>query len=189
MCGADPSDGPLAGCASPTSGHRRPSSSPFGPPHGPRAGAPAEVRSGSDDGAAAADPAAATPVHRCAGCRHHRGGLPPDPRPLTTGDAAAFVIDAASGETVTACAVATLDRRLPGPGFATGLSGSMSSVFVEPDHRGRGLARAVVTAAVQWLDGAGAEITDIHATPAAEHPYRSLGFARARSTPLRRPRP
>lgn len=62
----------------------------------------------------------------------------------------------------------------------------MSSVFVEPTHRGRGLARAVVSAGVAWLDEQGAEVVDLHATPQAETLYRSLGFAEPASAALRR---
>ena len=62
----------------------------------------------------------------------------------------------------------------------------MSSVFVVPEHRGRGLARAVVSAGLSWLDEMGAEVVDLHATPDAERLYRSLGFSEARSLALRR---
>lgn len=105
---------------------------------------------------------------------------------LRAGAAAAFVIGTLTGGPIAACAAATLEQRLPGPGSPTGRSGNMSSVFVEPHQRGRGLARAVVTAALEWLDQAGVETIDIHATPAAAHLYRSLGFTEPRSVPLRR---
>ena len=105
---------------------------------------------------------------------------------LSAGTSAAFVIEAEHGGTLIACAVAGLDRRLPGPGFPTGLSGGMSSVYVEPAHRGRGLARAVAGAALDWLTAHGAEVVDIHATPAATPLYRSLGFAEPGSLSLRR---
>ena len=93
---------------------------------------------------------------------------------------------ATGGSGLIACAVATLEQRLPAPGFPTGLSGSMSSVFVAPAHRGRGLARIVVRAALDWLDQQGVEIIDLHATPAAEPLYRSLGFTDSRLAALRR---
>jgi GNAT superfamily N-acetyltransferase len=111
------------------------------------------------------------------------------------GTLAAFVIDAVeppprgdatSERKLIACAIATLDVRLPGPGFPRGLSGSISSVFVEPAHRGRGLARAVVSACLAWLDAKHVEVIDIHATPDAEQLYRSAGFREARSLALRR---
>lgn len=114
---------------------------------------------------------------------------------ITQGTLAAFVIDADESPDpfenhgrarLVACAVATLDDRLPGPGFPRGTSGSVSSVFVAPEHRGRGLARAVVTAGLSWLQEMGAEVVDLHATPDAERLYRSLGFSEARSLALRR---
>ena len=113
--------------------------------------------------------------------------------PMRHGRLAAFVIDAADpargrgeGRSLVACAVVALEERLPGPGFPRGLSGSMSSVFVEPAHRGRGLARAVVSAGLAWLDEQGAEVVDLHATPQAEALHRSLGFAEPASSALRR---
>jgi GNAT superfamily N-acetyltransferase len=61
----------------------------------------------------------------------------------------------------------------------------MSSVFVETEHRGRGLARAVVSAGLTWRKAMGAEVMDLPATPDAERLYRSLGFSKARPVALR----
>lgn len=112
---------------------------------------------------------------------------------MSQGTLAAFVIDDKpdpAGDDahirLSACAVVTLEDRLPGPGFPRGTSGSMSSVFVTPEQRGRGLARAVVTAGLSWLNEMNAEVVDLHATPDAAHLYRSLGFSEARSLALRR---
>jgi len=105
---------------------------------------------------------------------------------LESGRTAAFVVDAsADSRVLAACAVASLEQRLPGPGSPRGLGGSMSSVFVEPDRRGEGLGTAVVTAAVRWLVDHDAEIVDLHATPMAEPIYRALGFREPRSAALR----
>jgi GNAT superfamily N-acetyltransferase len=115
-------------------------------------------------------------------------------RQLREERSAAYVVDiprprgaeAAQGAgQLIACAVATLDQRLPGPGFPTGLSGSMHTVFVEAPYRRHGLARLVVTAALTWLSERGAETVDLHATPDAERLYRSLGFTGPRSAALR----
>ncbi|MFD1845175.1 GNAT family N-acetyltransferase [Arthrobacter flavus] len=114
---------------------------------------------------------------------------------INRGTLGAFVIDAessslhpanAASRPLSACAIATLDERLPGPGFPQGLSGSMSSVFVEPTHRGRGYARLVVSAGISWLESRGAEVVDLHATPQATQLYRALGFTEPRSLSLRR---
>ena len=107
---------------------------------------------------------------------------------------AAFVVENRSlahpepgvGCPLVACAVATIEERLPGPGFPRGRGGSMSSVFVEATHRGLGLARAVVGAGVAWLDERGVEVIDLHTTPQAEGLYRFLGFGESRSLALRR---
>lgn len=113
---------------------------------------------------------------------------------IARGTLAAFVIDDEEPDIsrnhkralLLACAVVTLEDRLPGPGFPRGTSGSMSSVFVVPEHRGRGMARAVVSAGLSWLSEMGAEVVDLHATPDAERLYRSLGFSEAQSLALRR---
>ena len=116
---------------------------------------------------------------------------------MAEGTLAAFVVEdvrpsataeAAGGPPLVACAVMAIDFRLPGPGpgFPRGTSGSMSSVFVVPERRGRGPARAVVTAGLRWLSEKGAEVVDLHATPDAERLYRSLGFSEGNSMALRR---
>lgn len=112
---------------------------------------------------------------------------------ITQGTLAAFVIDDKAagvarnheGAVLLACSVVSLENRLPGPGFPRGISGSMSTVFVAPAHRGLGLARAVVSAGLEWLSKMGAEVVDLHATPDAESLYRSLGFSEAPSLALR----
>jgi GNAT superfamily N-acetyltransferase len=138
-------------------------------------------------GAAARPEEAASTTWQPAGIRELEGQL-------GEGRSAGFVVDAPGpngGRTVQrpgqliACAVATLDQRLPGPGFPTGLSGSMHTVFVEAPYRHQGLARRVVTGALAWLSERGAETVDLHATPEAEPLYRFLGFTEPRSAALR----
>lgn len=111
---------------------------------------------------------------------------------MQAGSLAAFVIDAEARPVraqdvrpLAGCAIAALEERLPGPGFPLGCSGWISSVFVEPAERGRGLARTMTMAAMEWLDGQGAEVIDLQATPVAEHLYRSLGFREPASLSLR----
>jgi ribosomal protein S18 acetylase RimI-like enzyme len=68
--------------------------------------------------------------------------------------------------------------RMKGPKFAH--RARVWGVFVEPEHRGRGLGRAVTEAAVAAARGwAGVDYVDIAVSanaPAAEHLYRRLGF-------------
>lgn len=117
---------------------------------------------------------------------------------MKRGTLAAFVVDDPESSylpdhgvnrvPLVACAMAALVDRLPGPGLPRGLSGWISSVFVEVPYRGRGLARGLTMASLRWLDEEGVEIIDLAATPQAEGLYRSLGFSEPRSVPLRRVR-
>jgi ribosomal protein S18 acetylase RimI-like enzyme len=81
---------------------------------------------------------------------------------------------AAGTELVAAAAVERMKR----PRFAH--RARIWGVFVEPEHRGRGLGRAVVEAAVAAARGwAGVDYVDLAVSanaPAAEHLYRRLGF-------------
>lgn len=112
-------------------------------------------------------------------------------RHLTDGSLVACVIDNphgrdGAGPRLIGCAVAQLSNRLPGPGFPTGLSGSLSTVYVEPSHRARGYGRVLTQAVLDWLHAAEAEVVDLHATPHSEALYRSLGFAEPASLAMRR---
>lgn len=108
---------------------------------------------------------------------------PPGGAPGGASDGAS---DGPGGPRLVASALVALHERLPGPGFPRGTGGSMSSVYVEEGHRRRGLARAVVSAGLEWLEARGAEVVDLHASPQAAGLYRSLGFAEPPSLSLRR---
>lgn len=110
---------------------------------------------------------------------------------LEDGSLAAFVLDDphSGSPRLIGCAIAHLTRRLPGPGFPTGLSGELSNVYVEVPHRGVGHGRELVRAALRWLDVAGCEVTDLHATPDSERIYRALGFDPPVSLAMRRLHP
>lgn len=58
--------------------------------------------------------------------------------------------------------------------------------MVTAAHWGQGLARAVVVAALDWLDDQGAELVDLNAYPDAASLYRSLGFSEPRAVSPRR---
>lgn len=87
-----------------------------------------------------------------------------------------------------ACAVGTLEERLPAPGHPLGLFGFVFNICTDPGARRRGYARACTEALVAWFDERGATRVDLHATPGGEGLYRSLGFAE-HSLPLSRKRP
>lgn len=87
-----------------------------------------------------------------------------------------FVVDAGDG-TLAACAVGTVEQRLPAPASPAGRFGFVFNVCTDPAHRGHGHARAVTQALLDWFAGHGVTRVDLHATPEAEHLYRDLGFA------------
>ncbi|WP_051871272.1 GNAT family N-acetyltransferase [Streptomyces sclerotialus] len=94
--------------------------------------------------------------------------------------------DAAGGDTgrrLAACAVATVEQRLPAPHHPTGRFAFLFNVCTDPAYRGRGYARATTEALLEWLAAQGVSRIDLHATDEAEALYRSLGFTE-HSTPL-----
>ncbi|MFC3301010.1 GNAT family N-acetyltransferase [Arthrobacter agilis] len=102
---------------------------------------------------------------------------------IAQGTLAAFVIDEKPDINgnhqhgrLSACAVVTLEDRLPGRGFLEAPVGRCPLSSWNQSSAGRGLARAVVSAGLSWLDEMNAEVVDLHATPDAAHLYRSLGF-------------
>ncbi|MFE9425353.1 GNAT family N-acetyltransferase [Kitasatospora sp. NPDC006697] len=99
-----------------------------------------------------------------------------------------FVVDdpAAPGR-LAACAVGTLEQRLPAPGHPEGLFGFVFNICTDPASRRRGYARACTEALLAWFDERGASRVDLHATADGQALYRSLGFTE-HSVPLSRKR-
>ncbi|MER7670461.1 GNAT family N-acetyltransferase [Kitasatospora sp. NPDC096128] len=88
-----------------------------------------------------------------------------------------FVVDAPDRPgRLAACAVGTLEHRLPGPGNPDGLFGSVFNICTDPDQRRRGYARACTEALLDWFDGRRVGRIDLHASSGGEALYRSLGF-------------
>jgi GNAT superfamily N-acetyltransferase len=89
----------------------------------------------------------------------------------------AFVVDAGDfpGK-LAACAVGVIQQRLPSPDNHSGLIGYIQSVSTDPDYRRRGYARAVVEAALEWLDSCGVPKTELAAPILGGEFYRGLGF-------------
>ncbi|MGI5466567.1 GNAT family N-acetyltransferase [Streptomyces sp. CA-132043] len=84
---------------------------------------------------------------------------------------------ARAGRRLAACAVGTVEQRLPAPRHPTGRFAFIFNVCTDPEHRGRGYARATTEALLEWLAEQGVSRIDLHATDEAEALYRSLGFA------------
>ncbi|MBZ4319463.1 GNAT family N-acetyltransferase [Streptomyces huiliensis] len=93
----------------------------------------------------------------------------------------AFVVDGEPGVAgaphLAACAVGTVEQRLPAPGHPTGRFGFVFSVCTDERYRGRGFGRATTEALLGWFAAQGVTRVDLHATADAERLYRSLGFA------------
>ncbi len=75
-----------------------------------------------------------------------------------------------------ACAVGTVEERLPAPPHPEGRFGFVFNVCTDPAYRGRGYARAVTGELLGWMAARGVTRVDLHATPEAEALYRSMGF-------------
>ncbi|MFJ8471832.1 GNAT family N-acetyltransferase [Kitasatospora sp. NPDC094011] len=100
----------------------------------------------------------------------------------------AFVVDDPGRPgRLAACAVGTLERRLPSPGNPEGLFGFVFNICTDPGHRLRGHARACTEALLDWFDDRRTGRIDLHASSGGEALYRSLGFGE-HSTALSRQR-
>ncbi len=51
------------------------------------------------------------------------------------------------------------------------------NVFVDPGHRSRGIARALMVAITDWARAAGHHVVELHASDQGRPLYESLGFA------------
>jgi len=104
-------------------------------------------------------------------------------------DVAAFVVDHPDqpGRLV-ASAAGSISRRLPTPFSPSGCAGYVQWVCTEPEFRGRGLARAVMSSLLAWFDSQDVRTVELHATPMAESLYLELGFDDSGPRALRRRR-
>ena len=107
---------------------------------------------------------------------------------LTDGTAAAFVAESPEGRVV-AGGVGTTCTRLPGPDNPSGRYGYIASMATEPEWRGQGLARGIVTALLDWFGAQGIHRVDLHASAAGDPIYRTFGFAESPYPELRYTRP
>lgn len=78
-----------------------------------------------------------------------------------------------------------ITSRLPGPTNLAGTVGYIQWVATEPEWRGQGLARAIMARLLDWCREREVVSVELHATPDAEHLYRSLGFGLGTNPGLR----
>ncbi|HWM40552.1 MAG TPA: GNAT family N-acetyltransferase [Streptomyces sp.] len=76
-----------------------------------------------------------------------------------------------------ACAIGTVEERLPAPTHPSGRFGFIFNVCTDPRYRGRGYARSTTEALLEWFTAQGVRRVDLHATEGAERLYRALGFS------------
>ena len=63
-----------------------------------------------------------------------------------------------------------------GVGTASGAAGWLGTIFIAPDHRGRGLGRAITQAIIDRLDAAGCRALVLVATAEGRRLYERMGF-------------
>ncbi|MEU7835208.1 MULTISPECIES: GNAT family N-acetyltransferase [unclassified Nonomuraea] len=101
----------------------------------------------------------------------------------------AFVVDrpdlVGRAGLLAACAVGTVECRLPGPGNPSGEVGYVFNVVTDPAHRRRGYSRRCMAALLDWYRDRGIRTIDLRASSEGEPLYRSLGFALSRDPAMR----
>jgi len=102
----------------------------------------------------------------------------------------AHVLVVVEDDEVVAGGLAEVLPAIPAPSLPRGRLGFVSNVATLPQARGRGLARAVMTELVRWLDDEGdADRIDLAATAEGAPLYSSLGFTEAAFPTMRRVAP
>lgn len=101
---------------------------------------------------------------------------------LAGDDFAGMLVD--DGGEVVSGGVAWVEFHLPNPIDASGRRGYISSMSTLPHARGRGHARAVLRALLDWCVERGCTRVDLRATTYGEPLYRSVGFEIATGLPM-----
>jgi ribosomal protein S18 acetylase RimI-like enzyme len=93
---------------------------------------------------------------------------------LATGEVAGVVAHA--GTQVAGAALLQFREALPGPLSPQSVRGYLFNVYIEPEFRGRGLARRMTEALLEVARDRGIAMVELHASRDAEKLYRSMGF-------------
>jgi len=92
-------------------------------------------------------------------------------------DVVGFVVDDPDEPgSLVSCGAGTVWTRLPNAWHDDHRVGYVQWMSTDPAHRRRGSSRAVLRALLDWFDGEGIELVELHASPMGEPLYRSEGF-------------
>ncbi|MEV6755034.1 GNAT family N-acetyltransferase [Streptomyces sp. NPDC051214] len=95
---------------------------------------------------------------------------------MATEDMRILVVDGGSGEGLAACAIGSVEQRLPGPHLRNGRVGLVIGVVTDPAHRRRGHSRALMGALLDWFREREVTRVDLYASSEGAPLYRDLGF-------------
>ncbi len=87
-----------------------------------------------------------------------------------------FVVDAEDGR-LAGCISAGITHHVPGPEWGP-RHAYVADMCTDLPHRGNGLGRALMDAALAWCRDRGAQTVKLDATPSAIPVYEALGFER-----------
>ncbi|MFF1697834.1 GNAT family N-acetyltransferase [Streptomyces sp. NPDC058257] len=93
---------------------------------------------------------------------------------VDTADMRILVVDADKG--LAACAIGSVEQRLPGPHLRNGRVGLVIGVVTDPAHRRRGHSRSLMRGLLDWFREREAARVDLYASAEGDPLYRDLGF-------------
>lgn len=85
-----------------------------------------------------------------------------------------IVVDGDTG--LAACAIGSVEQRLPGPHLPSGRVGLVIGVVTDPAHRRRGHSRCLMRGLLDWFQERAVSRVDLYASHEGEPLYRDLGF-------------
>lgn len=85
-----------------------------------------------------------------------------------------IVVDGDAG--LAACAIGSVEQRLPGPHVPSGRVGLVVGVVTDPAHRRRGHSRSLMRGLLGWFRERAVSRVDLYASHEGEPLYRDLGF-------------
>lgn len=84
--------------------------------------------------------------------------------------------DSGGERSLAACAIGSVEQRLPGPHLRNGRVGLVIGVVTDPAYRRRGHSRALMRGLLDWFREREVARVDLYASPEGEPLYRDLGF-------------